>query len=147
MGKLKLPQTEDDALGADTLVLHDSLGRRHPLALRVLDEAAAEAPMAAAVLAPAGPYGRVLELVGADPATGEAAAAMAAKLWCLPWPTPGPLSALQSLRGLTLDQQARLALALSVKPGAGDLVFLDVAACLAGIAPAWSGGPLSWATS
>ena len=147
LGRLKLPQTEDGALGADTLVLHDSLGQRHQLALRVLDEAPAAATMATAVLAPAGPYGRLLELVGTQPAQARAAAALAAKLWCLPWPTPGPLSALQSLRGLPLDQQVPLALALSEKPGAGDPVFLDVAACLAGIAPAWSGGPLSWAAS
>ena len=147
LGRLKLPQTEDGALGIDVLALHDSLGQRHQLALRVLDEAPAAAPLAAAVLAPAGPYGRLLELVGTQPAQARAAAALAAKLWCLPWPTPGPLSALQSLRGLPLDQQVPVALALSEKPGAGDPVFLDVAACLAGIAPAWSGGPLSWAAS
>ncbi len=31
--------------------------------------------------------------------------------------------------------------------GAGDPAFFDVATCLAGIAPAWSGGPLVWAQS
>ena len=147
LAKLKLPKTEDASLGIDVLDLHDNLGQRHSLALRVLDEDAAPATVATAVLAPAGPYGRVLELVGASPATAHAAAALAARLWCLPWPTPGPLSVLQSLRGLPLAQQAPAALALSAQPGAGDPQFLDVAACLAGIAPAWSGGPLSWAAS
>ena len=147
LARLKLPQAEDSRLGIDVLELHDSQGHRHRLALRVLGEDTAPATLATAVLAPAGPYGRVLELVGTGPAATQAAAVWAAKLRCLPWPTPGPLSVLQSLRGLPLAQQAPLALALSVRPGAGDPVFLDVAACLAGIAPAWSGGPLSWAAS
>jgi 3-hydroxyacyl-CoA dehydrogenase/enoyl-CoA hydratase/3-hydroxybutyryl-CoA epimerase len=32
-------------------------------------------------------------------------------------------------------------------PDAGDPAFLDVAACLAGVSPAWSGGPLCWGAS
>jgi 3-hydroxyacyl-CoA dehydrogenase/enoyl-CoA hydratase/3-hydroxybutyryl-CoA epimerase len=118
--------------------------------LRVLDEPAAESPLPQAVLAPAGPYGRVLEIVApADAADGAAAAlaALAPRLGALPWRTPGPQSILQRLRGLPLPEQAALAQRLAAMPGAADPAFLDVAACLAGIAPAWSGGPLSWAAS
>ena len=33
---------------------------------------------------------------------------------------------------------------LCSRPAAGDPAFLDVAACLAGVSPAWTGGPLTW---
>ena len=145
LGKLKIAQTEQAELGADVIELVDNQGGRHRLALRVLADAPSAAELPQAVLAPTGSYGRVLEVVGASPATQAAAAALAARLWCLPWGTPGPLSALQQLRGLDLPQQARTARALAARPGAGDASFLDVAACLAGISPAWSGGPLTYA--
>ena len=72
LAKVKLPQVTDDTLPDDTLQLIDQQGARRRVALRVLDEAplAADAPLA--VLAPAGPYGRVLEVVGADDATAAA---------------------------------------------------------------------------
>jgi 3-hydroxyacyl-CoA dehydrogenase/enoyl-CoA hydratase/3-hydroxybutyryl-CoA epimerase len=54
---------------------------------------------------------------------------------------------LQQLRDLDLPAQARVARELVDRPGAGDANFLDLAACLAGITPAWSGGPLSWAAA
>lgn len=147
--RLKLPQAPDDTLPADTLELFDAQGGRHRVALRVLDEAPDSAPpdLPLAVLAPAGPYGRVLEIVGADEACAAALAALAARLWSLPWRTPGPVSVLQRLRGLPLPQQAQMALQCAAQPGAGEAVFLDVAACLAGLTPAWTGGPLTWAAA
>ena len=141
LSKLKLPQARDDALPEDTLDVVDHRGARHRLALRVLDDAPAAVSGAFAVLAPSGPYGRVVELVG--PAD-TSAVQLAAKLWCLPWRTEGPTSVLQSLRGLDLAGQERVAKA--ALPRVGDPAFLDVAACLAGVSPAWSGGPLSWRT-
>ena len=147
LAKLKLPQTDNPALGADCLELIDNRGHRHRVNLRVLDDAPERAGAMQAVLAPAGPYGRVIELSGADDAAAAAFAALAAKLWALPWRTPGPASVLQRLRGLALAQQAELARECAAQPGFGDAVFLDVAACLAGIAPAWSGGPLVWSES
>ena len=146
-GKLKLPQSVNAALGTDTLELICADGASHRYALRVLDEPAGDAALPQLVLAPAGPYGRALEIVGADPAATAAAAALAARLWCLPWPTPARQSALQRLRELPLEAQANQAAAMATAPGAGDPAFLDVAVCLAGIAPAWSGGPLVWAQS
>ncbi|MDR3453423.1 MAG: enoyl-CoA hydratase-related protein [Rhodoferax sp.] len=147
--RLKLPQSPDDSLPADTLELFDAQGGRHRVAPRVLgvapDTATPGLPLA--VLAPAGPYGRVLEIVGADDACAAALAALAARLWSLPWRTPGPVSVLQRLRGLPLPEQAQVALQCAAQPGAGDAAFLDVAACLAGLTPAWTGGPLTWAAA
>ena len=159
LAKVKLPQAVDAALPADTLELVDVQGLHHRVALRVLDDASdADGAVVAggtvgtvatvhgthAVLAPAGPYGRVMEIVAADDASVATLAALAARLWSLPWRTPGPRSVLQQLRGMPLAQQVAVAAACAAAPGAGDPAFLDVAACLAGIAPAWSGGPLTW---
>lgn len=142
--KLKLPQTPDEHLPADTLELFDAHGRAHRVALGVLENDHTPG-LPLAVLSPAGAYGRVLEIVGADDATAHLAAALAARLWCLPWRAPGPGSVLRQLRGRPIAEQARVALRCAALAGAGEPPFLDVAACLAGVSPAWSGGPLTWA--
>jgi len=159
LGRLKVPQSESPGLAPDSLVLVDAAGGRHAVSLRVLDEPPAAADDVQLVLAPAGPYGRVVEIVAAGGAgaaaraadapagTPAAIAAFVTRLWALPWHTPGPRSVLQQLRPLPLERQAALAAALAAAPGAGDPAFLDVAACLAGVSPAWSGGPLCWAAS
>ena len=146
--RVKLPQAADDALPADTLVLVDGGGNGHAVALRVVDDMpeAAGAGKPALVLAPPGAWGRVMEIVDGGEAA-SAASALALQLRALPWPTPGPASVLQCLRGLPLADQARLARSLAATPGAGDPAFLDVAACLADVSPAWSGGPLTWHAS
>jgi 3-hydroxyacyl-CoA dehydrogenase/enoyl-CoA hydratase/3-hydroxybutyryl-CoA epimerase len=145
LGKLKLPRALDPALPADALELFDAGGQRHRFALRVLGQGDPNSALPQALLAPPGPYGRVVEIVGADDASAAAMAALSARLWSLPWRTPGPLAVLPRLAGLTLEQQAEAACACAAEPGAGDPAFLDVAACLAGLSPAWSGGPLTWA--
>ena len=43
-----------------------------------------------------------------------------------------------------MAEQAKVALLAAAHSGAGDPAFLDVAACLSGITPAWTGGPLMW---
>ena len=147
LAKLKLAQVADATLPADTLALIDQEGKPHRVALRVLDEVAesgGEVPFPLAVLSPAGPYGRVLEIVGASDDDASAAAALAGKLWSLPWRTPGPTSLLQRLRGKSMEQQSQLTLRYAAQSGAGDLAFIDVAACLSGVTPAWTGGPLTW---
>jgi 3-hydroxyacyl-CoA dehydrogenase/enoyl-CoA hydratase/3-hydroxybutyryl-CoA epimerase len=147
LARLKLPQAADAKLPADTIALIDTTGKSHRVALRVLDEGTegdADVRLPFAVLAPAGPYGRVLEIVGASDASGQAIAALAARLGALPWRTPGPASVLRELRGQPLEVQARLALRYAARAGAGDPAFIDVAACLAGVTPAWTGGPLTW---
>lgn len=142
--KLKLPQTPDERLPPDTLELFDANGQAHRVALGVLESDHAPG-LPLMVLSPAGAYGRVLEIVGADDATAALAAALAARLWCLPWRTPGPGSVLRQLRARPLPEQAQVAVRCAARAGAGDPAFLDVAACLAGVTPAWSGGPLTWA--
>ncbi len=147
LAKLKLPQVADATLPADTLALIDLQGKLHRFSLRVLDEgvdAGGEAPFPLAVLSPAGAYGRVLEIVGASDVDAPALAALAARLGSLPWRTPGPASLLQRLRGKSLEQQSQLALRYAAQSGAGDPAFIDVAACLSGVTPAWTGGPLTW---
>ena len=147
LAKLKVPQATDDSLPADTLEMVDAQGRRHRMALRTLDELPQAAPASGlllAVLTPAGAYGRVLEIVGLPGPAASTAQSLAERLWCLPWPTPGPVSILQRMRGQSLPEQARIAHDCAALPGAGDPMFLDVAACLAGVTPAWTGGPLTW---
>ncbi len=148
LARLKLPLSADPALPADTLELLDAAGQRCRVALQVLGQPgpavdAVRCPLA--LLAPPGAYGRVVEVVGASGHDAALIAALAARLWALPWPTPGPQPVLPRLAGLALARQAELAAPCAAEPGAGDPAFLDVAACLAGLAPAWSGGPLTWA--
>ena len=147
LAKLKIPQVKDATLPSDTLDLLDQNAQSHRVALRVLDEApdapghtAAGAPIA--VLCPPGPYGRMLETVGAQGSTADSLAALAANMRALLWPTPGPSSVLQQLRGQSLLAQATTALEYTTSTG--DPVFLNVAACVAGITPVWTGGPLNW---
>ncbi len=140
LAKVKLPQQADAALPAGTLEATDTAGRTHRATLRVLDGGAASSAGTQLVLAPAGPYGRVLEIATADNAAAATFAVLATKLWSLPWRSPGSGSRLQALRGKPLADQARIASAWTDMEPA----FTDVAACLAGVTPAWSGGPLIW---
>ena len=141
LSRVKLPQAADPLLLADTIELFDVHGGRHKIRVHALTEAA-DGPCA--VLPPPGPYGRVLEIVGADNGTAAALAALAARMGAVAWRTAGPRSVLQQLHGLTLEQQGPIATACAAGPEAGDPAFLDVATCLAGVTPAWSGGPLTW---
>jgi 3-hydroxyacyl-CoA dehydrogenase/enoyl-CoA hydratase/3-hydroxybutyryl-CoA epimerase len=141
LGRLKLPQQLDATLPADTIEVTDRAGAVQRAALRVSTEAPASVSSAQLVLSPSGPYGRVLEIAGADPAQAAVFSALATRLWSLPWRTPGPLSRLATLHGQSLEEQAKVA---DTWRHDGDPAFIDVAACLAGVSPAWSGGPLTW---
>jgi len=149
LAKIKVAQAAETGVPADMLDLVDATGRRHRVRLAVLEGQApgADGDVPVCVLAPAGPYGRVIEVVGGAAHAAEAAAALATRMWALPWRTPGPSSALQRLQGLTLQAQADAAHVIIGNAGFGDPAFLDVAACLAGLSPAWSGGPLTWAAT
>lgn len=140
--RMKTPPLADAALPADTLVLVDAGGAVHQVALRVLEEPAAEAASPQAVLAPAGDYGRVIEVVGAPQATRGLLASLAAQLRCIAWPSPDASSVLARLRGQDPSTQARVAAAAAALRGAGDPEFMNVAACLSGVCTPWSGGPL-----
>ncbi|MDM0015127.1 enoyl-CoA hydratase-related protein [Variovorax sp. J22P168] len=139
----KVTQAANGSLPKDTIEIVDLQGERHRVALAVLDTEAGTAPTMC-LLSPAGPYGRVMEIIGANDAAAMALAALAPRLGALPWRTPGPTSVLQKLKGASLEDQARTAVQYATTSGAGDLAFLDVATCLAGVTPAWSGGPLHW---
>jgi 3-hydroxyacyl-CoA dehydrogenase/enoyl-CoA hydratase/3-hydroxybutyryl-CoA epimerase len=159
--RTRLPLSADAALPADTLELvgrdgtHLHMRLATPTTPTGAGNANARDPSATdpegghsiplAVLSPAGPYGRVLECVGTDATAQTLAAALAARLRAIAWRTPGPASILQALHGQPLKRQAALAVAAAAANGAGDPAFLDTAACLAGVTPAWSGGPLTWA--
>ena len=51
---------------------------------------------------------------------------------------------MQSLRDLPLEKQATKAMLWANENDIGDVSYLDVAACLAGVSAGWTGGPLSW---
>jgi len=140
LARLKLPRETVAAMPPATLELTDGAGRAHRATVFELGAAVPPGAGARLVLGPPGPYGRVLEIVGAQDAAWAACAALAARLGCLPWRTPGPDSRLALLAGRGLPEQARLASQWQD----ADAAFIDVAACLAGVSPAWSGGPLSW---
>lgn len=138
----KLEIQHDETLPDDMLALTDAQGRTQLALARVPGDAVqTRGGETALVLAPAGPYGRVMEIVGAQ---NLLAAALAQRLWAVPWPSGGAGGVLHTLAGKDLPEQAAAALAWAAGPGAGDPAFLDVAACLSGVSPGWSGGPLSW---
>ncbi len=145
LAKVKIDTVADPALRADTIEIVDAAGVSHCVQLRVLDDATRTAGQEiAGVLAPSGPYGRVMEIVGSNAAVADALAALAARMWALPWRSNGDTSLLHALKGKALADQAATAVQWAARPGAGETSFLDVAACLAGLAPGWTGGPLSW---
>ncbi len=143
LARTKVAQAANASLPDGTIEVVDLQGGRHRATLATLDTKASAAPVLA-LLAPMGPYGRVIEIISADDAAATALAALAPRLGALPWRTPGPASVLHGLQGASLADQARTAVQCAATHGAGDVAFLDVAACLAGVTPAWSGGPLSW---
>lgn len=151
LGKSKLAHGTDATLPADTAVVLDSEGRHHRIALRTLGDARDTGAFdgATAVLSPAGPYGRTLEIVAADDAAAQALAAVASRLGALPYRTRANRSALLQLASTaasgedTLDAQALVAFDLTMNGLAEDPELLDVAACAAGITPAFSGGPFT----
>jgi 3-hydroxyacyl-CoA dehydrogenase/enoyl-CoA hydratase/3-hydroxybutyryl-CoA epimerase len=146
LARTRLPLADDPALPPDTLELIGPRGGRARVRICSVDpvgETSTQAPFA--VLSPAGPYGRVLESVGADDETHALLAALASRLRALAWRTPGSESVLQRLHGKALAEQATVALEAATSEGAGDPSFIDTVACLAGVSPPWSGGPLSWA--
>jgi len=51
---------------------------------------------------------------------------------------------MQSLRDLPLGKQATKSILWAHENDIGDISYLDVAACLAGVSAGWTGGPLSW---
>jgi 3-hydroxyacyl-CoA dehydrogenase/enoyl-CoA hydratase/3-hydroxybutyryl-CoA epimerase len=148
LGKLKVPQSLDPALPTDTLLLKGADGVTVRVALRLISDAPADAlandDAVLAVLSPAGSYGRVLEIVCPSDAEAAVLGAFAVQLRALPWRTRGRTALLPQLHGQSLLDQAGIALRALADDAIVEPAFLDTAACLAGVSPAWSGGPLLW---
>ena len=144
---------EDASLPPGALLLTDSQGTTHTVQLGTLDTAPSvgNASAAQAVLSPSSAYGRVLEIVKATPAQADALASLAQRLGgALPFFSATGTSLLARLAQAgqaSLDEQATTAMQLLAEGAAHDPALLDVAACAAGVTPAWSGGPLThlWA--
>jgi len=148
LAKAKLAVDADAALAPGSIALLDNTGARHVVAVRTLADAPGgdEPGGAFAVLTPSGAFGSVLEIAGADDQAAAALAALALRLRALPYRTRAPRSALLAQARANRDDadaQALVALSLSAGTPAVDTDFHDVAACVAGVAPAWSGGPFT----
>ena len=97
------------------------------------------------MLCNAGPYGRLIEIVGdSNQPAAKIMASLAIKMWALPWPSNSKTSLMQSLKDLPLNKQATHAMLWAAENDISDISYLDVAACLAGVSAGWTGGPLSW---
>jgi 3-hydroxyacyl-CoA dehydrogenase/enoyl-CoA hydratase/3-hydroxybutyryl-CoA epimerase len=152
LAKSRLSIIDDPALPQDTIEIIDTRGR----CSRVVAVSLATTPSSAtfskttALLSPDGPYGRVLEIVCADDASAEILVCLARQLAALPHRTEGGkslLTCLSAASGSTaeslLDAQALEALKLAAQNLVPDLETLDVAACVAGITPPYTGGPFN----
>ena len=144
--KLKLPVSNSEAVPLNHLDITDTQGTTHRLQLEMIQgNTHVHRGHNAAVLCNAGPYGRLVEIVGnsTQPAA-KIMAALAIKMWSLPWPSNSETSLMQSLRDLPLGKQATKSILWAHENDIGDISYLDVAACLAGVSAGWTGGPLSW---
>jgi 3-hydroxyacyl-CoA dehydrogenase/enoyl-CoA hydratase/3-hydroxybutyryl-CoA epimerase len=148
LAKSKLTVSDNAALPDDTIELIDNRGSRHVVAVRVLADASCgdEPTGAFAVLTPSGPFGSVLEIVGANNAAAVVLGALAARLRALPYRSNASRSALFTQARVPredADGQALAALSRASSTPIGDADFYDLAACVAGVAPLWSGGPFT----
>lgn len=155
----RLPLHVDASLPPDTLLLTDSQNQTHTVRLGSLLSAepqprvtvsAPRGTAAQALLSPAGAYGRVLEILRATDRQAQALRSLAQRLGALPYLSGDGPSVLQQLAQAgrdSLDAQALAAARLLAEGAASNAQTLDVAACAAGITPAWTGGPVAhlWA--
>jgi 3-hydroxyacyl-CoA dehydrogenase/enoyl-CoA hydratase/3-hydroxybutyryl-CoA epimerase len=154
LAKSKLPHALDTGLPADTIELLDGRGTRHRIAVcDLVDAAHADAPPTPmAVLSPKSPYGRVMEIIGANEEAADALARLAVRLHALPYRSRGNDSVLVHLKAAavgtesteeSLDRLALAAQAMAAQNRIADTELFDVVACVADIAPAFSGGPFT----
>ena len=146
LSKLKLPVLNSSTVPSHHADIIDAQGRIHRIELaNFQDPITLKEGQHAALLCNAGPYGRLIEIIGkANDPKAHIIAALAAKLWALPWPSNGQTSLMQSLKDLPLQEQAICALKWAHEHELNEISFIDVAACLSGVSPGWTGGPLSW---
>ncbi|HSV71952.1 MAG TPA: enoyl-CoA hydratase-related protein [Methylibium sp.] len=149
LAKTRLPLVEDMSLPPDSMQLTDSLDGVHLVRLAAVTSGpfAGNGGAAQAVLTPAGAYGRVLEIVKASEAQGHALASLASRMGnTLPYRSGDGASVLQRLAAAGADgpeAQSLAAVRLLALGAAPQAETLDVVACVAGLAPAYTGGPLA----
>jgi 3-hydroxyacyl-CoA dehydrogenase/enoyl-CoA hydratase/3-hydroxybutyryl-CoA epimerase len=157
LAKTRVPVTEVDALPVGEMELQDTTGESHRIKLALLNSQGSEVQVCGGattgVLSPPGSYGCVLEIVGADVLAADALAALAARMGALPYRSDrrrsvlGTLSQLDGQGDARLDAQALVALDQWALGAIAKPEWLDVAACSAGVTPAYCGGPFAhlWA--
>ena len=149
LSKSRIAMVADGALPIDTIVLRDSRGFVHSMGVGTLETygSSPRSNRPPALLTPMGPRGCVLEIIEGSPESAQALAALAPRLGAaLPYRSgdgESVLARLQQGPASSMDEQAQRALLLLDSGAAPDAATLDVAACAADIAPAYSGGPLS----
>jgi 3-hydroxyacyl-CoA dehydrogenase / enoyl-CoA hydratase / 3-hydroxybutyryl-CoA epimerase len=149
LAQSRLPLHQDASLPPDTVVLSDSQGHSHSVRIGTLDSEplTSHGATVEALLTPAGPYGRVLDIVKATPSAALALASLAPRLGgALPYRSADGTSVLRRLARAavdSLDAQSLVAVGLLASGAATKAETLDVAACAAGLTPAWTGGPLA----
>jgi 3-hydroxyacyl-CoA dehydrogenase / enoyl-CoA hydratase / 3-hydroxybutyryl-CoA epimerase len=145
LSRLKIARTDASDLPADTIELVDVDGRRFAVALGSLDHpASAPDGGVAAVLTRGSAWGRTVEILGPAGPAADLLASIAPRMGVLPWPSGEATSLMARLADQPLDAQVVATLAWAARQRRADLLFVDVAACLAGVCPGWTGGPLSW---
>jgi 3-hydroxyacyl-CoA dehydrogenase/enoyl-CoA hydratase/3-hydroxybutyryl-CoA epimerase len=144
--KLKLPVSNSANVPLNHLDITDTQGMMHRVQLDTIQGIThVTKGLNAAVLCNAGPYGRLIEIVGdSNQPAANIMASLAIKMWALPWPSNSKTSLMQSLKDLPLNKQATHAMLWAAENDISDISYLDVAACLAGVSAGWTGGPLSW---
>lgn len=147
----KLKQLADASLPVNTLALEDEAGTVTQVTVgdMTTDASSAQCSLPLALLSPKGPYGRVIEIMGADAQAAARLARLAQHLGALPYRSDASASILARLRvpgaseADALDQQALRAARLALQGEIAELDLLDVVACVASITPAHSGGPFT----
>ena len=147
----KLPQVADPQLPSNTLAVLEAGGRVTEFKIRDLTPGTQHADPAPAValISRKGPYGRVIEIRGADTSASQRVARLASHLGALPYRTAGSASLLAPFMSddftaqTTLDQQSLLAAQWAATGQIADIELFDVVACAASLSPACSGGPFT----
>lgn len=147
----KLTQMADASLPLNTLALEDGAGTVTQVTVSDLraDSAAAAQSQPLALLSSKSPYGRVIEIMGANEQTIGTLARLALQVGAMPWRTNSGSSTLAKLLAAgtgaqdSLAKQSLLAAELALQGDIADLEILDVVACVANITPAYSGGPFN----
>jgi 3-hydroxyacyl-CoA dehydrogenase/enoyl-CoA hydratase/3-hydroxybutyryl-CoA epimerase len=151
LASCKLTQIADANLPVNTLAVEDGAGTVTLVTVCDLkaDTAAAGRSQPLALLSSKSPYGRVIEIIGADDQASAKLARLALQLGAMPWRTKTGTSILAKLMTAgtsdhdPLAQQSLIAAKLAMQGDIADLEIMDVVACVANITPAYSGGPFN----